>query len=70
MVYGALWLRQAVVAEAALANGARGDDVAFYEGKLQAARFYFGFELPKHETDAALLVRNEASAFEMRPEWF
>ena len=70
VVYGALWLRQAVVAEAALAAGARGDDRAFYEGKLQAARFYFGFELPKHTVDADVLVRNEASAFEMLPGWF
>lgn len=70
VVYGALWLRQAVVAEAALAAGASGDDRTFYEGKLQAARFYFGFELPKHEADAALLLRNDAAAFEMRAEWF
>lgn len=70
VVYAALWLRQAVVAERALAQGAQGGDVAFYEGKLQAARFYFGFELPKHETDAALLLRNDASALEMRTEWF
>jgi hypothetical protein len=26
--------------------------------------------LPKHEADAALLLRNDASAFEMRTEWF
>jgi hypothetical protein len=70
VVYAALWLRQAVVAESALAKGVSGDDIAFYEGKLQAAKFYFGFELPKHEADAALLVRNEQSAFEMRTEWF
>jgi hypothetical protein len=70
VVYAALWLRQAVVAEAALAAGASGDERAFYEGKLQAARYYFGFELPKHEAEAALLLRNDASAFEMRTEWF
>jgi butyryl-CoA dehydrogenase len=70
VVYAALWLRQAVAAERALAAGAQGGDVAFYEGKLQAARFYFGFELPKHETDAALLLRNDAAALEMRAEWF
>jgi alkylation response protein AidB-like acyl-CoA dehydrogenase len=70
VIYAALWLRQAVVAEAALAAGASGGERAFYEGKVQAAKFYFGFELPKHEVDAALLTRNEGSAFEMRTEWF
>lgn len=70
VVYAALWLRQAVVAEQALARGAQGGDVAFYQGKLQAAKFYFGFELPKVETDAALLLRNDAAALEMRVEWF
>ncbi|HRQ78163.1 MAG TPA: acyl-CoA dehydrogenase [Gemmatimonadaceae bacterium] len=68
VVYAALWLRQAVVAEAALASGA--GDAEFFHGKLQAARFYFGFELPKHEADAALLLRNDAAALEMRAEWF
>ena len=68
VVYAALWLRQAVVAERALARGA--GDADFYRGKLQAARFYFGFELPKHEADAALLLRNDAAALEMRAEWF
>lgn len=70
VVYAALWLRQAVVSERALANGAQGGDVPFYEGKLQAARFYFGFELPKADTDAALLLRNDPAALEMRAEWF
>jgi len=70
VVYAWLWLRQAMVAERALAAGAQGGDVAFYEGKRQAARFYYGTELPKHETDAALLMRNDASAFDMQVAWF
>ncbi|MBX3133729.1 MAG: acyl-CoA dehydrogenase [Gemmatimonadaceae bacterium] len=70
VVYAGLWLEQATVAERALASGAGLSDVAFYEGKLQAAKFYFGFELPKHEADAALLLRNDPAAFEMRTEWF
>ncbi len=66
-----LWLRQAMVAERALAAGAGlGSDEAFYRGKLQAARFYFGFELTKNDADADLLLRNDPSAFEMRGEWF
>ena len=70
VVYSWLWLRQAIVAQRALAAGANGDDLAFYQGKLQAARFYFGTELPKHETDATMLMRNDPSAFDMQVAWF
>jgi butyryl-CoA dehydrogenase len=69
-VYAWIWLRQAMIAERALAAAAHGADEAFYKGKVQAARFYFGFELPKGEADAALLMRNDASALEMHDEWF
>ena len=69
-VFAWLWLRQATVAARALGAGASGDDVAFYHGKVQAARFYFGFELPKSVADAELLLRNDAAAFEMQDAWF
>ena len=69
-VYAWLWLRQATVAARALGAGASGDDDAFYRGKLQAARFYFGFELPKSVADAELLLRNDPAALEMQDAWF
>jgi len=69
-VYAWLWLRQATVASRALAAGAAGDDADFYRGKVQAARFYFGFELPKSVADAELLLRNDAAALEMQDGWF
>ncbi|MBO9547917.1 acyl-CoA dehydrogenase C-terminal domain-containing protein [Pseudomonas sp.] len=48
---GYLWLRAACVAERALAAGS--DDVAFYQGKRETARFYLQRLLPRahlHET--------------------
>ena len=69
-VFAWLWLRQATIATRALGAGASGDDGDFYRGKVQAARFYFGFELPKHVADAELLLRNDAAAFEMQDAWF
>jgi len=69
-VYAWLWLRQATVASLALTAGAAGDDADFYRGKVQAARFYFGFELPKSVADAELLLRNDAAALEMQDGWF
>ncbi len=69
-VYAWLWLRQATRAARALDAGAAGDAEAFHRGKLQAARYHFGVELPRTVTDAGILTGGEASAFEMRPEWF
>ena len=69
-VFAWIWLRQATVATRALAGAGATPDETFYRGKVQAARFYFGVELPKAATDAELLLRNDASALEMKPEWF
>jgi alkylation response protein AidB-like acyl-CoA dehydrogenase len=65
-----LWLKQAIVAHAALAMGASAGDQAFYRGKLQAARYFFGCELPKTGPQHALLRRLDATTLEMRDEWF
>ena len=70
VVYAWLWLRQATVAARALAAGATGDEARFYQAKVAAARFYFGFELPKNAPDADLLERNDAAALEFDAEWF
>lgn len=64
-----LWLRQAAIAQRALA-GANAADTAFYLGKLQACRFFFATELPQIELAARLVGEAEPSAYEMRAEWF
>ena len=46
IVVGWMWLRQALVAETALRDGAQGD-TAFYQGKLSACEFFYRRELPK-----------------------
>ena len=69
LVIGWTWLGQALAAERAL-PAARGADADFYRGKLQACRFYFATELPLVEHAARLVREAEASAFDMRPEWF
>jgi len=70
MVFAWLWTRQATVGTRALAHGASGDERAFYEGKVAAARFYARFELPKNGPDAALLLRNDPAALEFKDAWF
>ena len=68
-VVGWMWLRQAAAAARAL-PGARGDDEGFYRGKVQAARFFAVYELPKVRAHAELLASADPTTHEMRGEWF
>ena len=75
-----LWLRQATVASRALmsatgearalAPARAAPDDAFYLGKLQAARYWFAWELPKTVAQGELLRRLDATTFEMEQDWF
>ncbi|MBL0169711.1 MAG: acyl-CoA dehydrogenase [Gemmatimonadaceae bacterium] len=65
-----LWLRQAVVATRALASSTHAADDAFYRGKVQAARYWFGWELPRTVPLADLLERADAIPFDMQDAWF
>jgi hypothetical protein len=59
---GYLWARMAKVAQAKLAaGGLKGDDRAFYEAKLQTARFYMERMLPRHSTHFANLMAGSES---------
>ena len=63
------WLWQALVAARALPSASAADR-AFYQGKLQACRFFFATELPLVEHAARLVREADPSAYEMRDEWF
>jgi alkylation response protein AidB-like acyl-CoA dehydrogenase len=67
VVIGWIWLRQAIAAGRGLAKGA---DAAFYQGKLQAARYYTRFELPRVALLADLLDRLDDTSFTMQDGWF
>ncbi len=69
-VIAGLWLRQATVASHALARSPSSIDGDFYRGKAQAARYWFGWELPRTVQLAELLERGDATPFEMRDAWF
>lgn len=62
-----IWLRQALVARAALAQG-RGD-ADYYRGKLAACRYFYAWELPKTETQAALLRSLDRTMLDTDPTW-
>ncbi|MFG1934825.1 acyl-CoA dehydrogenase [Mycobacterium sp. NPDC048908] len=57
-----MWLEQLLAA-----NGRTGD---FYEGKRQAARYFFRYELPKTASQLDLLESLDRTTLEMRDAWF
>ncbi len=63
------WLQQAMIAQRALPD-ANAADVDFYQGKLQACRFFFATELPQIKHLAELVGDADQSALAMRAEWF
>jgi len=66
-----LWLRQAMVAEQALSGGNLATaERNYYSGKLQAANYYFNWELPQIQPQAELLMKLDTVPYDMRDEWF
>ncbi len=57
-----IWLEQLLAAE-----GRIGD---FFDGKRQAARYFFRYELPKTGPQLDLLESLDRTTLQMRPEWF
>src|SRR5215218_3989134 len=57
-----IWLEQVLAA-----NGQTGD---FYDGKRQAARYFFRYELPKTAPQLDLLASLDHTTLEMRDAWF
>ena len=57
-----MWLEQLLACE-----GKEGD---FYDGKRQAARYFFGWELPKTGPQLDLLASLDRTTLDMRGPWF
>jgi hypothetical protein len=57
-----IWLEQLLAA-----NGRSGD---FYDGKRQAARYFFRYELPKTAAQLDLLESLDRTTLDMRDAWF
>ncbi|MCG8672097.1 MAG: acyl-CoA dehydrogenase [Pseudomonadales bacterium] len=65
-----IWLKQGIVASKALAGSPHDADESFYNGKLQAMRYFFNFELPEIRAWSELLVKLDSTTFDMQPDWF
>lgn len=61
-----MWLRQANAAVALTAA----EDQDFASGKLQAARYFFQWELPRVEVDVQRLLEGDRTFLEMEDRWF
>ena len=63
-----IWLKSAVIAAARLRDAAGETD--FYRGKLQAATFFFHWELPKILQWCELLDSLDSTTLDMHDNWF
>ncbi|OPA98054.1 acyl-CoA dehydrogenase [Pseudomonas fluorescens] len=68
-VIGWRWLEQAIRAEEGLALG-NAADVAFYKGKLQAARYFLTWEVPGCHHELAILEARDDTCLGMQDAWF
>ena len=68
-VIGWRWLEQAIRAEEGLAMG-NAADVAFYKGKLQAARYFLTWEVPGCHHELSILEARDDTCLRMQDEWF
>jgi alkylation response protein AidB-like acyl-CoA dehydrogenase len=57
-----MWLEQTLAA--------RGKEGSFYDGKRQAAQYFFRYELPKTAAQFDLLVALDKTALDAQPDWF
>ena len=66
-----LWLKQAIIANQALADDSLHEsEQHFYQGKLRAAQYFYRYELPQIRLWSELLTTLDDTCYQMAPEWF
>ncbi len=65
-----LWLKQGLVATAALDNKPHQSDEDFYRGKLQAMQYFYRSELVEIEAWAKILTDLDSTSYDMKADWF
>ncbi|MCV2883949.1 acyl-CoA dehydrogenase [Aestuariibacter sp. AA17] len=65
-----MWIRQANTAANALTRATSEDDLHFYQGKLQAAKYFIRWELPLIKRDLNILTHFDSCCADMQQEWF
>ncbi|WP_299074245.1 acyl-CoA dehydrogenase [uncultured Paraglaciecola sp.] len=64
-----LWLKQAAIASQALAGNIHVDEQHFYQGKVQAMKYFFNSELPLTYHWGNLVKNIDSTAFDTQTEW-
>ncbi len=65
-----LWLKQGLVASAGLAQDCHESDEVFYQGKLQALKYFYRYELPHIDVWAKILCDLDSTTYDMKETWF
>ena len=65
-----LWLKQAKIAATALPNANHESEQHFYQGKLQAAQYFYRYELTQIQQWASLLNELDDTCHQMQANWF
>ena len=64
-----MWLKQAVAATVGLDKGHE-PDTAFYQGKLAAAQFFYRYELPKIQSNLAVVASLDSTCYDLASDQF
>ena len=65
-----LWLKQGEIASNALVAELHLDEQHFYQGKLQAMRYFFNSELPLTYHWGTLVAQIDSTSYDTQAEWF
>ena len=65
-----MWLRKGMVANKSMSVDLHQGDINFYQGKLQAMKYFFRFELPEIYSWLQLLSNLDDTTHNMQAEWF
>ncbi|CAM3686711.1 acyl-CoA dehydrogenase [Parendozoicomonas haliclonae] len=64
------WLKQANIARAMMDGDISEEETAFYQGKIQAAQYFFVWELPLVDRDIQVLMSFDQTCLDMENSWF
>jgi len=65
-----LWLQQGAIATSALEKSPHIDEQKFYQGKLQAMKYFFNSELPLTYHWGSLVKNIDSTSFDTQADWF
>ncbi|MDO9286554.1 MAG: acyl-CoA dehydrogenase C-terminal domain-containing protein, partial [Aquabacterium sp.] len=70
VVLAGMWLEVALAAQAPAETGTASPEAGFVQGKLQACRYFFAYELPKIDAWLAVVASRSAICRAMQEDWF